>query len=290
MEKLKNINYFSVDMVDLREVAGNGSRVIDADDLSVVFNGKPSVSPFLREGEIYQLPEPRLLLVISGEADVHLNLEQYHFNRGAVVLTSPDTILEVERCSDDLMVSGLAVKESLDVDEITVAFASARDFEQLEHMLYIIGDIADRDASRRDTLRHLVLAMISSVKHIKQATENTSFTTLPTRGQQQFQRFKALVNKYCEKERNIPFYAQQLQVTPHHLSAVISRASGHSVMYWINRAVALRAKVLLRTTDLMTYEIAERLNFSNPPTFNNFFKRETGMTPKMYRELPLDEK
>ena len=54
-------------------------------------------------------------------------------------------------------------------------------------------------------------------------------------------------------------------------------------MYWINRAVALRAKVLLKTTDLMTYEIAERLNFPNSPAFNNFFKRETGVTPRMYR-------
>ena len=80
------------------------------------------------------------------------------------------------------------------------------------------------------------------------------------------------------------FYASQLHITPHHLSAVISRASGHSAMYWINRAVVLRAKVLLHTSGLLTYEIAERLNFANPPAFNNFFKRETGQTPKEYRE------
>ena len=45
----------------------------------------------------------------------------------------------------------------------------------------------------------------------------------------------------------------------------------------------LRAKVLLHTSDLLTYEVAERLNFANPPAFNNFFKRETGLTPKEYR-------
>jgi AraC-like DNA-binding protein len=55
-------------------------------------------------------------------------------------------------------------------------------------------------------------------------------------------------------------------------------------MYWINRAVVLRAKVLLRTSGLLTYEIAERLHFANPPAFNNFFKRETGLTPNEYRE------
>ncbi len=40
----------------------------------------------------------------------------------------------------------------------------------------------------------------------------------------------------------------------------------------------------LRTCDMLTYEIAERLNFANPPAFNNFFKRETGLTPKEYRD------
>jgi AraC-like DNA-binding protein len=54
-------------------------------------------------------------------------------------------------------------------------------------------------------------------------------------------------------------------------------------MYWINRAVVLRAKVLLHTSGLLTYEIAERLHFANPPAFNNFFKRETGLTPNEYR-------
>ena len=55
-------------------------------------------------------------------------------------------------------------------------------------------------------------------------------------------------------------------------------------MYWVHRAAILRARVLLNTTDLMTYQIAERLNFPNAPAFSHFFKRETGMTPKKYRE------
>ena len=74
MTQSKNINYFSVADVDLHEVAGISSHIFDNDDLSIILNGKPSSSPFLREGQIYQLPEPRLILVMDGEADVYLNL------------------------------------------------------------------------------------------------------------------------------------------------------------------------------------------------------------------------
>ena len=91
-------------------------------------------------------------------------------------------------------------------------------------------------------------------------------------------------SQYCERERNIPFYAEQLYITPYHLSAVISRQSGKSVMYWINRATVLRAKVLLKSDDLKTNEIADRLNFPYHSTFTKFFKRETGMSPQEYRE------
>ena len=61
------------------------------------------------------------------------------------------------------------------------------------------------------------------------------------------------------QERSIPFYASQLRITPHHLSALIKKASGQSVMYWINRATIQEAKLLLKTNGMMAYEIANRM-------------------------------
>ncbi len=86
------------------------------------------------------------------------------------------------------------------------------------------------------------------------------------------------------QERSIPFYADLLHITPHHLSAIIKKASGQSVMYWINRATVQEAKLLLKTNKLMAYEIANRMNFTSASAFSKFFKRETGMTPRTYQE------
>ena len=85
-------------------------------------------------------------------------------------------------------------------------------------------------------------------------------------------------------ERNIPFYADRLAITPHYLSTLVSKISGHSVMYWINRATILQAKVLLKDKNLMASEIADQLNFPSPSAFGMFFKRETGMTPGEYKK------
>lgn len=284
MSDSKNINYFSIDSANLRELAGAESHVFNNDDLSIILNGRPSDKTFFREGEVYQLPEPRLLLFMSGEADVHLDLEQYHFERGTVILTMPDVILEFERIGRDVEVCGIAMKEAVQVAERIVTKVSAKDSELLLRMMYLLWDMAALSPYRREAVLQMVRVMVADVQYIKQASDSTVNKTAVSRHQELFQQFKTLVSHYCERERNIPYYADLLRITPHHLSAVISRASGRSAMYWINRAVVLRAKVLLRTSGLLTYEIAERLHFANPPAFNNFFKRETGLTPNEYRE------
>ena len=280
----KSINYFTIDSVDLKELAGAESHVFNNGDLSIILNGRPSDKSFFREGEVYQLPEPRLLLFMSGEADVHLDLEQYHFKQGTVILTAPDVILEFEHIGHDVAVCGIAMKEAVHVAEHIVTNVSTKDFELLLRMTYLLWDVATQMPYRREAVLPMVRAMVANVRYVKQASDSTMDKTAISRHQELFQQFKSLVSRHCERERNIPFYADQLHITPHHLSAVISRASGHSAMYWVSRAVVLRAKVLLHTSGLLTYEIAERLNFSNPPAFNNFFKRETGLTPKEYRE------
>lgn len=269
--------------MDLREAAGSECHIINNDDITIFLNGSPRNTTFLREGEIYQLAEPHLLLVMNGEADIQLDLEHYHIEKGTLILTTPDMILELTHCSMDLMLCGIADKTHIHIPESIVMVCPAKDAEYLLRMMYLLWDISTQQPYRRDTVKQMTEAMLSNARYIKQAAEATEKTDVPSRNQQLFQQFKLLVSKYCERERNIPFYAKELRVSPHHLSSVISKASGHSVMYWINRAVVLRARVMLKTSDLMIYEIADRLNFPNSPAFNSFFKREMGVTPRMYR-------
>ena len=94
-----------------------------------------------------------------------------------------------------------------------------------------------------------------------------------------------LVNESCCQHRTIPFYADKLALTPHYLSTIIAKVSGRSVMYWINRATLIQAKVLLKNKDMLVCEVADRLNFPNQSAFSFFFKRETGMSPSEYQKV-----
>ena len=284
MAEKKNINYFSISSVDLHEALDSTDRIFTNDYVGIVMNVSPKKGAFLKEGEIYHIVEPRLLMVLSGEADVNLNLEEYHLQQGMVMLTTSDVILESRCWSDDIKIIGMIIKEDIQVLDNIVLNLSPSEFDRLRRMTYIIWDIANLSPFRQNTVHSLLQAMVSDVEEISAVMGTTDKERKPSRQQLLFQNFKKLVSQHCERERSIPFYAEQLWISPHHLSAVIGKASGQSVMYWINRAVILRAKVLLNTSGLLSYEIAARLNFPSSAAFNKFFKRETGMTPGEYQK------
>ena len=99
-----------------------------------------------------------------------------------------------------------------------------------------------------------------------------------------FERFyESLVESY-QSERSVKFYADQLCLTPKHLSGVVKEVSGKTVGEWIDELVILEAKALLNSSSMNIQEIADRLNFANQSFFGKYFKHYTGMSPKEYRK------
>ena len=103
------------------------------------------------------------------------------------------------------------------------------------------------------------------------------------RKEEVFYRFLLLVEENFQKERSVNFYAEKLNITPKHLSAVAKDASGHTAGEWIDSYVILEAKLLLHNSELTIQEISARLNFANQSFFGKYFKHHTGDSPKSYR-------
>lgn len=284
MGEVKTINPFSMDNIDINELSKQQERIMMADDVVVAINGHLQHTRFLEKEKIYQIVEPRLVLGMDGQADICLNLQDYHLEKGCLLLLPSDTILEIKNVSDDARVVALGFREGINLTDEIVLNASPAEFSRILRMIYLTWDILQLKPYRRKTIQNLLQSIISDIQYIKDIADESEKHDQSTRTQDVFMKFKRLVHKYCFSERSIPFYASQLHVTPHHLSAIIRKASGHSVMYWINRATIQEAKLLLKTNDALGYEIADQLHFPSASAFSKFFKRETGMTPKMYQE------
>jgi len=81
--------------------------------------------------------------------------------------------------------------------------------------------------------------------------------------------------------------ADRLEVSRHHLSEILNAERGESFFDFVN---AYRVDEVKRMLEDRSYEqltlmaIAEEAGFSSKSTFNESFKRRTGLTPSEYRE------
>lgn len=284
MDKAKAVNLLSLDTMDLEAALKQQDKVVVNDHAILIFNGNIQRSPIFHKKEIYQIADSRIVLAMEGCGDVCINLQDYHVEKGFVMLIPPDTIFEVNEVSPDARLTAIVIRDSIDIPEEVIRKTTPAEYDRLLRMFYLLWDVIQLTPYCRKTVQHLLRAIVSDIQELKEAEEKTIRNEGSIRTQELFLQFKRLVHQYCMQERSIPFYADLLHVTPHHLSAIIKKASGQSVMYWINRATVQEAKLLLKTNKLMAYEIANRMNFTSASAFSKFFKRETGMTPRAYQE------
>ncbi|MFB9052504.1 helix-turn-helix domain-containing protein [Formosa undariae] len=81
-------------------------------------------------------------------------------------------------------------------------------------------------------------------------------------------------------------YASKLNISPIYLSECVKRATGQSAQKVIIDYKVLHSKTLLHQKELSISEVADALGFNEVANFNQFFKRNVGITASKFRKLP----
>lgn len=277
------LNDFSLQTTDFSRLDNLSDLAFVNDYFGMILNTRTYRDSFIKLGQPYRFAEGRILWVTEGSAVFELTLEEHRINKQDIILLAPENIMELKSCSDDFTMIGVIYKESIPVPKNIIFHAGDDAWQETLQLANILWDTARRTPFRQETVRHLISSIISEIQYINRVEQEQHPTKRRSRQEETFNKFKKLVNEYCCQYRTIPFYADKLSLTPHYLSTLIAKVSGRSVMYWINRATLIQAKVLLKNRDLLVYEVAERLNFPSQSAFGLFFKRETGISPSAYQ-------
>jgi len=78
-------------------------------------------------------------------------------------------------------------------------------------------------------------------------------------------------------------FADQLAVHVNHLNRAIRTTTGRTTSDHIFERLASEAKALLKHTNWNISEISYSLGFEEPAHFNNFFRKQTNLTPSSFR-------
>lgn len=90
--------------------------------------------------------------------------------------------------------------------------------------------------------------------------------------------------EYTLRLKTAKDYALRLSVHVNHLNRAVKEVTGKTTTKHIADRIVKEAKALLRYTDWNIATIAYCLGFEYPAYFNNFFKKQTAMTPKAFRQ------
>jgi AraC family transcriptional activator of pobA len=140
---------------------------------------------------------------------------------------------------------------------------------------------------REDMIRILLLRLFMLVEQGRDSKNNPHRTS---RANILLKKFQNLVDKNFIELKQPGAYAELLSVTPNHLNALCKEHLGLQAGEVIRQRLTLEAKRLLVNMDLTVSEIAYHLNYSDNSYFTRFFRKQTGMTPEVFRKRALTSK
>ena len=268
-------------------------------ELAMVRGDHTVFSLLMRQKPPFAINDHRLGIILSGEAEINLNLQDRHLTSGTLVYIGPGTIIHPKRLSPDLRIFGTGLFSNFLMPFAQGLMPSAfngqvRDFQlpssekdiaTARHILDTIWQtVHASDDYHRPTVTALVAALMHHYDHLfhQQADQLAGSRS---REQTIFDRFLQLVTQHCAEHHQIGYYAERMCLTERYLSTVIRQASGTTAKDWIDRALITRIKIELRHTDKPAAQIAEEMHFANPSFFSKYFRRLTGMTPGEYKAI-----
>ncbi len=240
------------------------------------------------------------IVVMTGEATVSINLNTYTVVPNNIIICSPERIVRILRCTPDasayLVAFSKSFINSIQIDLATsqpvfmrfgkapVIEAAPRDVEEIRQIFQLVKTMlcSDKETYRSEIIRSLFTTAFYVITELN-CRDRLDRRTKTGRGEVIFNKFMELLQQYNTRERNVSFYAQQLNITPKYLSTVVREVSGRTAARWIDDSVILEAKTLLKYSGLSIQEIAARLNFSTQSFFGKYFKQHTGTSPSHFK-------
>ena len=207
--------------------------------------------------------------------------------------------MEIQESSDDYLVSLLVISpsflqslkhiypfyfEHVEYRYNSVFHLNDEQYEGMQGHFRMLQAISQLSHPERDEL--LVKQMEIGTQLIEIYLHENGQTALElTPAQQLFNRFKNAFLNHFQESREVQYYAHLLCLSPKYFGSIIKKQTGISANKWISGYIIVQAKSLLRhSKNLNIQQISQQLGFSDPAAFTRYFKTNTGMSPKEYRE------
>lgn len=239
------------------------------------------------------------VLCMGGSLEATINLTDYTIRENDFITLSPGSIIQINKIEGKLklyfmvfsskFIEGISKTKSI-IDLIYITknhpiLSLPKEFACIyEEFFTLMMKVYYKEHSpyNPEILKCMLLSILYRLSDMYHERPIRSETAL-SRSEEICKTFSHLVIQHYTTERNILYYAKQMNITPTHLSNTVKHVTGKTVMDIISEVVIVDAKAQLKSTNIPIHEISDSLNFPNVSFFGKHFKRLTGMSPQQYR-------
>lgn len=230
--------------------------------------------------------QPLLLWFTRGQGRITVAGVTHGFGAHHAVFLPPDTMHGYEMSGQ---VFGTAVylppDRSLNLPEEPVHLRF-RDVSQQAELSVMIENIqnelkSDRPGKERAMLAHAGLLAVWLDREVEAGHRQDLH---PDAARRLAAAYTAMVERDFKSGRTINYYAQQLGVTPTHLTRCCKVACGRAASSLLADRVHFEARRLLAETRRPVKDIASELGFNSAAYFTRAFQKHTGETPTAFRK------
>ena len=247
-----------------------------------------------------------IIVVIKGHSELVVNNKKCIFKTANSLLLPPNTSVRIESLDDDFYALGISLSKD-DINPITLIENSfyykhiqenphcelnSESIEILKNYFYLLEQVQKKSAKHIFS-EQVIASLISSFEleiageYVKSRFANQS--TISNSSFYIFFNFIKSLSIHHRSQRNVEFYACENSLERRYFSHIIKGVSGLTPKQWINIEVLNTAKLLLYNKSLSIQEVADKLNFIHSSAFSAFFKSQTGITPREFRNQDLEK-
>ncbi len=136
-----------------------------------------------------------------------------------------------------------------------------------------------------------VLSDIKTAEQIRKQVEKILSSALAFRDSKTSHQYVGMIQqakefiaqRYMDPNISLDRVAAQVNLSSCHFSAIFSQETQTTFKEYVTELRINKAKELLRTTTLRSFEIADRIGYNDPHYFSYVFRKNTGLSPKEFR-------
>ncbi len=244
-----------------------------------------------------------ILLVLRGNAHISLDYVPYTISTNDFLIIMPTHIVQVADASKNFKAKILMIDQTF-LEEINTEKRSPSmtnymllrkkprivlEAEETKHIEKAMELLQQKIKLRTHTFHKEVLqngfvGFLLEVANIMVGKNDSLTRPTLSRKEEILNGFLQLLTEHVREKHVVTFYAENLFITPQYLSLILKELTGKSANKWIDDALIIEAKILLKTPQMTVQQVADVLNFSDQSTFGKFFKKHIGVSPMEFRK------